>query len=403
MHISLKFNQFLSFIIILLALYFSPVSSGETSSKLTNANMKHILEHIQTFYVDEVNPQKLNSSAVDSVLKQLDPYSEYLDEQELEDLFNITNGQYTGLGIEVEMRDEHIVIIASLNNSPAAQAGLQKGDILLSINGQTVINKPIKQVASLISKTETSAVNLSIARSGFSTPLDFEVERQIIELETVTSKVDIAGYAYLRIVSFNNHTLHDVARHIARLKTENGLPLKGLLIDLRDNPGGILDSAVAISDLFLRGGIIVSTKGRFYDANQVFTASNSDILNGAPMVVLINKGSASAAEILAGALKDNKRATIVGTRSYGKGSVQSLIPLGNGQTALKLTTAKYYTPSGISIDGIGITPDIPITQSSLPQSDKLAIMNLSKGKENQVFTSTFKDVQLAKAQKILEQ
>ena len=403
MHISLKFNQFLSFIIILLALYFSPVSSGETSSKLTNANMKHILEHIQTFYVDEVNPQKLNSSAVDSVLKQLDPYSEYLDEQELEDLFNITNGQYTGLGIEVEMRDEHIVIIASLNNSPAAQAGLQKGDILLSINGQTVINKPIKQVASLISKTETSAVNLSIARSGFSTPLDFEVERQIIELETVTSKVDLAGYAYLRIVSFNNHTLHDVARHIARLKTENGLPLKGLLIDLRDNPGGILDSAVAISDLFLRGGIIVSTKGRFYDANQVFTASNSDILNGAPMVVLINKGSASAAEILAGALKDNKRATIVGTRSYGKGSVQSLIPLGNGQTALKLTTAKYYTPSGISIDGIGITPDIPITQSSLPQSDKLAIMNLSKGKENQVFTSTFKDVQLAKAQKILEQ
>lgn len=403
MHISLKFNQFLSFTIILLALYFSPVSSGETSSKLTNANMKHILEHIQTFYVDEVNTQQLNSSAVDSVLKQLDPYSEYLDEQELEDLFNITNGQYTGLGIEVEMRDEHIVIIASLNNSPAAQAGLQKGDILLSINGQTVINKPIKQVASLISKTETSAVNLSIARSGFSTPLDFEVERQIIELETVTSKVDIAGYAYLRIVSFNNHTLHDVARHIARLKTENGLPLKGLLIDLRDNPGGILDSAVAISDLFLRGGIIVSTKGRFYDANQVFTASNSDILNGAPMVVLINKGSASAAEILAGALKDNKRATIVGTRSYGKGSVQSLIPLGNGQTALKLTTAKYYTPSGISIDGIGITPDIPITQSSLPQSDKLAIMNLSKGKENQVFTSTFKDVQLAKAQKILEQ
>jgi carboxyl-terminal processing protease len=187
------------------------------------------------------------------------------------------------------------------------------------------------------------------------------------------------------------------------LKTENGLPLKGLLIDLRDNPGGILDSAVAISDLFLKSGVIVSTKGRFYDANQVFTANNSDILNGAPMVVLINKGSASAAEILAGALKDNKRATIVGTRSYGKGSVQSLIPLGNGQTALKLTTAKYYTPSGISIDGIGITPDIPITQSSLPQSDKLAIMNLSKGKENQVFTSTFKDVQLAKAQKILEQ
>ena len=401
MHIPLKVNHFLVTFFILLGLLLIPNSLAD--SKLSNYNMKHILEHIQTFYVDEVNPQKLNKSAVESLLKQLDPYSEYLDEQELEDLFNITNGQYTGLGIEVEMRDEHIVIITSLNNSPAAQAGLQKGDILLSINGQTVINKPIKQVATLISKAQAPAVSLSIARSGFSEPLNFEVERQLIELETVTSEVDRSGYAYLRIVSFNNHTLHDVARHLAKLRTENGLPLKGLLIDLRDNPGGILDSAVAVSDLFLKEGVIVSTKGRFYDANQVFTASNSDILNGAPMVVLINKGSASAAEILAGALKDNKRAIIVGTRSYGKGSVQSLIPLGNGQTALKLTTAKYYTPSGTSIDGIGISPDIPITQSSLPQSDKLAIMNLSKGKDNQVFNSTFQDVQLAKAQEILKQ
>ena len=401
MHIPLKVNHFLVTFFILLGLLLIPNSLAD--SKLSNYNMKHILEHIQTFYVDEVNPQKLNKSAVESLLKQLDPYSEYLDEQELEDLFNITNGQYTGLGIEVEMRDEHIVIITSLNNSPAAQAGLQKGDILLSINGQTVINKPIKQVATLISKAQAPAVSLSIARSGFSEPLNFEVERQLIELETVTSEVDRSGYAYLRIVSFNNHTLHDVARHLAKLKTENGLPLKGLLIDLRDNPGGILDSAVAVSDLFLKEGVIVSTKGRFYDANQVFTASNSDILNGAPMVVLINKGSASAAEILAGALKDNKRAIIVGTRSYGKGSVQSLIPLGNGQTALKLTTAKYYTPSGTSIDGIGISPDIPITQPSLPQSDKLAIMNLSKGKDNQVFNSTFQDVQLAKAQEILKQ
>ncbi|SFD02497.1 S41 family peptidase [Pseudoalteromonas denitrificans] len=391
-------------ILILCFLFcFSTIASSEVSSQKNSVNMKHILEHIQAFYVDEVNTQKLNSSAVDSVLKQLDPYSEYLDEQELEDLFNITNGHYTGLGIEVEIRDEHIVIISSISNSPAAQAGLKQGDILLSVNGQTVINKPIKQVASLISKTKKSAVNLSIARSGFSTPISFEVERQLIELETVNSELDRAGYVYLRIMSFNNHTLHDVARHIAKLKNENGLPLRGLLLDLRDNPGGILDSAVAVSDLFLRNGIIVSTKGRFYDANHTFTANNDDILNGAPIVVLINKGSASAAEILAGALKDNKRATIVGTRSYGKGSVQSLIPLGNGQTALKLTTAKYYTPSGVSIDGVGITPDIAIVQSSLSQSDKIAIMKQSQGKENQSFTADFSDIQLVKAQKILKQ
>ncbi len=362
-----------------------------------------VIEHINAFYVDEVDPKKLNNLAIDALLKQLDPHSEFLDETELADLFNITNGQYTGLGIEVEIREEHIVIVTSIANSPAAQAGLKQGDILLTVNGETVLNKPIKRVAKLIDQSKSSMVRLSIARAGFASPLNFDLTREKIDIETVKSELTENGYGYIRIASFNNHTLHDVARHLARLINQNGMNLNGLLIDLRDNPGGILDSAIAISDLFLTQGTIVSTKGRFFDANQKYMASKNDILEGAPMVVLINKGSASAAEILAGALKDNNRATVVGTRSYGKGSVQSLIPLGNGQTALKLTTAKYYTPSGLSIDGIGISPDIAIEQTSLSETDKLALMEMSKGEDNQVLLNTFKDIQLLKAQKILAQ
>jgi len=174
--------------------------------------------------------------------------------------------------------------------------------------------------------------------------------------------------------SFNNHSYHDVARHINKLTSNNGGPLAGLIIDLRDNPGGTLSSAVAISDLFLQAGTIVTTKGRFFDANQQFVAQHGDILNGAPIVVLINEQSASAAEILAGALQDNKRAIVVGSKSYGKGSVQSLIPIGDGTTALKLTTAKYFTPSGRSIDGVGIQPDIPLAEQGLSHLNKRAIM-----------------------------
>ena len=386
---------------IILSLFFCFLSVTTLHADEANADLSAILEHIQAFYVDKIDDRKLNQTAIDSIIKQLDPHSAYLDPEALEDLFNVANGQYTGLGIEVEQRDDHIMIVAALPNSPASQAGIKKGDILLQINEQTVINKPIKQVASLISKAKSPTIKLAIARNGYTEALTFNVQRDKISIESVTGSLSELGYATIRISNFNNHTLHDVARLIARLINENGQDLSGLLIDLRDNPGGVLSSAVAISDLFLQQGTIVTTKGRFYDANHAYYAKQGDVLNGAPIVVLINKGSASAAEILAGALKDNHRATVVGTRSYGKGSVQSLIPLGDGQTALKLTTAKYYTPSGKSIDGIGIAPDIAIEQAKIPTEDEQILRKMSEGISNQPLLTAFRDVQLEQAQKIL--
>lgn len=372
------------------------------SNEKPPVNINEVLANIQHFYVDDINASALNYHAIESMMKQLDPYSSFLSKDDLEQLFNHANGRYTGLGIEVELREGHIVIVASLDNSPARLAGLQGGDVLLSINGSDVSQKPIKEVSKLIQQAPDSTVAITVARKGYDSPLKFDVERQKIALNSVKSSVDLKGFAYLRILSFNTKTPEEVANAIMKLTDQSGMShLSGLLIDLRDNPGGVLDSAIAISDLFLEHGTIVSTKGRFSEANQEYHAKAGDMLEGAPIVVLINSGSASAAEILAGALKDNGRATLVGTRSYGKGSVQSLIPLGDGQTALKLTTAKYYTPSGTSIDGIGISPDIAIEQPKFTDEDKLALAKLSQGRESDPFMADFKDIQLEKAMKVL--
>ena len=228
------------------------------------------------------------------------------------------------------------------------------------------------------------------------------MSRRKIKLESVTSQRLDLGSGYLAINSFSNHTLHEVALQIAAMQNHFGHPLKGLVIDLRDNPGGTLRSAVAVSDLFLQNGTIVTTKGRYNEANKAFYAKHGDILKGAPIVVLINENSASAAEILAAALKDNNRAKVVGGQSFGKGSVQSLIPLGDGSTALKLTTAKYFTPLGKSIEGVGITPDVAINQTTLSQSDKAVIIKNQQAKSKQTqLASKVTDLQLAKAKQLL--
>ncbi len=380
---------------IFLLFILSTSSFADNGSKL-----REVMENISDYYVEQVDLKALQGQTPETLLKQLDPYSEYLDESKLEALFNVTNGRYTGLGIEVEERDSHIVILSSLNHSPAAMAGLQKGDILLAVNDTSVIARTIDEVTALIG--DKRKIKLKIARAGHSSALEFELERREIEIESVTSQLQDDGTGYLRIISFNNHTYHDVARHLTMLLSQKGEALNGLLLDLRDNPGGILDSAIAISDLFLHHGIIVTTRGRFSDANHTFVAHYGDILSGAPIVVLINKGSASAAEILAGALKDNGRAVVAGTRSYGKGSVQSLIPLGDGATALKLTTARYFTPSGQSIEGTGITPDVAIEQAPLSQSDKAVIIEMEKSEYAGRNLTAFVDNQRAKAQQLLQ-
>jgi len=345
---------------------------------LHRQQLNEILFNIHTYYVDDLKLQNSfvsqpNNDQVEALLEQLDPYSKYLNENELDAIFSNTNGRYTGLGIEVKMNNGRVYIVNTLSNSPAEQAGLQINDEVVAINHQPIMNKSIDEVATLIRESGLDAVNVSIMRKE-STALSFSIKRQQITLESVHGYLSDSGVALLSINTFNNQTLHDVARELAKMQVNNSFPLSGLIIDLRDNPGGTLQGAIEVADLFLDSGIIVSTKGRFNEANQRYTAHSGDILEGAPIAVLINENSASAAEILAAALRDNQRATLIGETSFGKGSVQSLIPLGNGNTALKLTTARYYTPLGQSIDGKGITPDVSINQTILSEINQDVII-----------------------------
>ena len=398
-------NNIIKYLLMLFFVCFCLNSFAVTSiNELKQQQQHEILFNIHAYYVEDLSLQSSFSDKrqFEALLNQLDPYSKYLDENELDALFNSTNGRYTGLGIEVQAKDDQIVIINALNNSPAHSAGIQKNDILLAINNQSVANKNISQVANMILKSESATVQLSIKRNNILQPLRFALTRREINIESVKSALYDFGVGYMAINSFSNHTLHDVSRQLAQLESNYGGALAGLVLDLRDNPGGTLQSAVAVADLFLQQGTIVTTKGRFYDANQHYKASAGDILNGSPIVVLINENSASAAEILAAALKDNQRATLVGNKSFGKGSVQSLIPLGNGNTALKLTTAKYFSPSGKSIDGIGVAPDVAINKSTLSQINKVAIIKTEQGNSNgSWFSENPTDQQLLKAKQLL--
>lgn len=357
---------------ILLGLALLHMHNAAATAQFDNEQINEIVYHIHTYYVEDIPLSHIQSNNINTLFDQLDAYSKYLSEHELDAIFSAANGRYTGIGIEVERVDDRIVIVNTLPGSPAAQAGIEGGDKLVAIGPDDVTTKDIAHVSKLLRNAEFATINITVERA--KTNLTLALRRQEINLESVNSQLLRSGNGYIELNSFNNHSYHDISRHINKLISKNGAPLTGLVLDLRDNPGGTLSSAVAISDLFLQAGTIVTTKGRFFDANQRFTAQSGDILNGAPIVVLINEQSASAAEILAGALQDNERALIIGKQSYGKGSVQSLIPLGNGTTALKLTTARYFTPSGQSIEGVGIKPDVIITPQNLSNLDKSVIM-----------------------------
>lgn len=360
------------FCVCLLLNFYISYNSFALATQFTQQQTNEILYHIHTYYVDDVPLSQYQKNNLTDVFDQLDPYSKYLSASELESLFSAANGRYTGIGIEVEEVDNHIVILGTLPGSPAEQAGIEGGDKLVAINSEDVTKRDIAHVSKLLKEAALKTIYITVERA--QSELTLALRREEINVESVFSQLLTNQNAYLSLQSFNNHSYHDVAHHINKLTSNNGGPLAGLIIDLRDNPGGTLSSAVAISDLFLQAGTIVTTKGRFYDANQQFNAQHGDILNGAPIVVLINEQSASAAEILAAALQDNQRAIVVGSKSYGKGSVQSLIPIGDGTTALKLTTAKYFTPSGRSIDGVGIKPDISLTELGLSHLNKRAII-----------------------------
>lgn len=317
-----------------------------------------VYERIKEDYVDEVDDHVLMDKAIRGMVSALDPHSAYLDSEEFQEIRLSTMGSYPGVGIEVVAEDSAVKILRPIEGSPAAEAGLLPGDEIVRIDGKDV-GSDLTGAISRMRGVTGSLVTLTVRRKGHAGLLEFTLRRANVEVHSVAAQTLAPGYGYVRITGFSETTADDLARAIARLKRENWGHLKGLVLDLRDNPGGVLEAGVAVADDFLNEGVIVTADGRTPDSRFEMDATPGDLINGAPMVVLVNSGSASAAEIVAGALKDHGRAELMGTRTYGKGSVQTVMPLSHGG-ALKLTTSRYFTPCGASIHGRGIVPDVVI-------------------------------------------
>jgi carboxyl-terminal processing protease len=321
-----------------------------------------IFERIRSHYVEKPDDSKLVEGAVNGMLNSLDPHSSYLDPKSLRDMQSQVNGQFGGLGIEVTMEDGLIKVVTPIDDTPAAKAGLRAGDIITQLDDDPVQGLTLNQAVDKMRGAPNTKINLKIMRKGVDKPLDIAVIRDIIRVRSVRSKIE-DDIGYIRITQFNEQTTDGLTKAIKEINEK--IPadkLKGYVLDLRNNPGGLLDQAIGVSDAFLDRGEIVSTRGRDPEETQRFNARPGDLTNGKPVIVLVNGGSASASEIVAGALQDHKRATLLGSRSFGKGSVQTIIPLGPGNGALRLTTARYYTPSGRSIQAKGIVPDIEVLQ-----------------------------------------
>lgn len=315
-----------------------------------------VYERIKREYVDEVDDKELMEKAIRGMVSALDPHSAYLDTDEFEEIRLSTMGSYPGVGIEVVAEDAGVKILRPIEGSPADVAGLLAGDIIVKIDNKEVGADQAGAIAQLRGPSGSS-VKLTVKREGSAEPLDFMLRRAKVDVRSVTHTTLDPGFGYVRITSFSETTADDVARAIAALKRENPKGLHGLVLDLRNNPGGVLEAGVAVADAFLNDGVIVTADGRTPDARFRMEATPGDLIDGAELVVLVNGGSASASEIVAGALKDHNRAELIGHKTYGKGSVQTVMPLAQGG-AIKLTTSRYYTPSGVSIHGKGIVPDV---------------------------------------------
>ncbi|HMH30810.1 MAG TPA: S41 family peptidase [Steroidobacteraceae bacterium] len=324
-----------------------------------------VLERVKHDYVDPVDDHQLLQAAIRGMVASLDPYSAYLDGDEYDEVKISSSGRYSGVGIELSIEDDQVVVIAPFDGSPAAQAGIRSGDIIVTIDGIPVNTNTLADTIGRMRGAEGSSVKIGIMREGNSEPILFTLKRSRVDLHSVRGEMLEAGYAYVRISQFSETTGDDLNASLKDLRKHNGAPLKGLVLDLRDNPGGVLEAAVAVADVFLDSGVIVTAKGRTPDSKFEMDATPGDALNGAPIVVLVNGGSASAAEIVAGALKDQHRAKLMGRTTFGKGSVQTIIPLSDDR-AVKLTTSLYYTPSGVSINHRGIAPDIELGRDSKP-------------------------------------
>jgi carboxyl-terminal processing protease len=317
--------------------------------------LAEVYERIKRDYVDEVDERKLLENAVRGMVAALDPHSTFLDSEEFEEIRLSTMGSYPGVGIEVATEDNFVKVLRPIEGSPAELAGMRAGDLIVKIDDQDVGADIAGAIAKMRGKAGTM-VKLTVRRTGVNELIDFNLERAHVEVHSVAHRSLEAGYGYVRITTFSDTTPQDLNKAVARLKRENPNGLKGLVLDLRNNPGGVLESGVAVADAFLEHGVIVSADGRASDARFRMDATPGDLIEGAELVVLVNGGSASAAEIVAGALKDHGRAELIGYKTYGKGSVQTVMPLSRG--AIKLTTSRYFTPSGVSIHEKGIMPDI---------------------------------------------
>lgn len=330
------------------------------------------ISEIKSYYVKPVKNSELFDNAIAGMLAGLDPHSAYLNEQAFKELQTSTNGEFGGLGIEVTMDNGLVKVISPIDDTPASKADIQAGDYIIKLGEQAVQGLTLQQAVELMRGKVGTTIDLLIVRKGENKPLKKTLTRDNIQIKSVKSNLIDSNFGYVRLSQFQTKTAENMIQSIAQLKKEAGGNLKGLILDLRNNPGGLLDSAIATSDAFINNDhkgkdeLIVYTQGRLENSKFVAKATPGDILNNAPIVVLINGGSASGSEIVAGALKDNKRAILLGTRSFGKGSVQTVLPL-DGKTAIKFTTALYYTPNGISIQAEGIKPDIVIKNTKIPR------------------------------------
>ncbi len=339
-------------------------AKAESSDTYRQLNLfGEVFERVRTDFVEKPDDAKLIESAIKGILAGLDPHSSYMDPNGLREIQEETRGEFGGLGMEVTMENGLLKVITPIDDTPAAKAGVMASDIITKLDNEPVHGLTLDQAIEKMRGRAHTRIKLTIMRKGPARPIDVTLVRDLIRVKSVRSHKEGNDVGYIRITQFNEQTTEAVKKAISNLTKQLGVDkVKGFVLDLRNNPGGLLDQAISVSDAFLDGGEIVSTRGRNAEETQRFNAQPGDLTKGKPVIVLINGGSASASEIVAGALQDHKRATLIGTRSFGKGSVQTIIPLGAGKAALRLTTARYFTPSGRSIQAKGIEPDIEVLQ-----------------------------------------
>ena len=353
--------KFIYITIVIFLLNSSNLSYSENMDKLYKKIdlFSEVLEKVQDEYVDEIDQEKAMDAAINGVLQSLDPYSAYMSPKIFDEMQTETSGEFGGLGIEVSMESGVVKVIAPIDDTPASRAGVKAGDYIVRINDVQVQGKSLMEAVNLMRGPVGTSIEITIRRKGLKKAKVFTIVREIIEIKSVVSKVIDKKVGYVRLRAFNENSSNQLKKEISKLEKDN--KLVGYIFDLRNNPGGLLSQAVKISDFFLDDGEIVSTKGRKKRENRKFFARKGDQIKGKPLIVLINNGSASASEIVAGALQDHKRAILLGEATYGKGSVQSIIPLKN-RGAIRLTISKYYLPSGESISEVGVSPDIVIEE-----------------------------------------